>query len=132
MRKIYLATFEDKEDGPVILDSTDIYDVATGKTLEVIINEFEIMKEAFFLFLKGPIQDNGNIERLSEIRAKIEANEKKIAALNKAQLPPEGYEIAEGIKVAPVTIVRNGIKAPEGAEFVLQLEEIEIDSSKNL
>lgn len=126
MHKIYLATFEDKKDGPVLLDSADIYDVATGKTLEAFINEMEILKEAVTIFLKGPIQESGNIERLSEIRAKLEAHEKKISSLNKAQMPPSGYEI-DGAKIVPVTLVKKGAKAPDGAEFVVELKEIEIE-----
>lgn len=132
MGKIRIGKIKsDDGKGPVFLLSDDIYDARTGKTLSVVISEIETLKEAITIFFKGPIKETGNIDRLSEIVAEIEANKKKLAALNKAQFPPNGYELAEGIKVVPVTIVKKGVKAPGNAGFVIELEELDIESPNN-
>lgn len=133
MGKIRIGKIKsDDGKGPVFLLSDDIYDARTDKTLSDFISEMETLKEAITIFFQGPIKETGNIDRLSEIVAEIEANKKKIAALNKAQFSPAGYEYADGIKVVPITLVRQGLKAPEGAGLVLELEEVEINSSKTL
>lgn len=115
MRELFIADLGYEGFGPIYLNAECIFDVATGKSLATFMSEMETLKEAITIFFKGPIKESGNIDRLSEIVAELEANKKKIAALNKGSMPPSGYE-QDGAKIVPVTILLEGNKpVPDAA-----------------